>query len=483
MTEGEEAARTKPGRHVRRLTETPPDGEYVRSIHRRQMHVAERFVVEHQETLRYGHGLGWMAWDGWRWKRDADAQAERCVHDTLRSGLEEVAKLPTDEEPLKTWRAQLLADLRGCETANAINGVLAIARTMKPISQPAEAFDSDPYLFNTRNGTFDLRLRGSRPADKADLITKVAGAIDPEFHLRWGEDASPPARFLQFLEEILPDAEMRAFVQRLIGSAMLGLVRDHVLPIFYGTGANGKGTFINIMRAAFGDYAIEVERDLLIERGPAHPTGKADLRGIRLATTSETDKGMRLAAATVKALTGGDTIRARFMRGDFFEFKPSHLIIMATNHKPELDGGDDAIMRRAMPVPFDVVIPPEARDTKLSERLEEELPGILGWAIEGYRAYADTGLRPPERVTKAIEEYRVESDDLGRFLAERTVPSPRSRVKSSLLFEAWRDWCFQEGISPGTRTAFGVDLARRSGIRKSRKTSERAFIGIKIRDV
>ena len=213
---------------------------------------------------------------------------------------EEVPYLPKQEQ------ANLFKDVRRCESAGGQNGILAIAEDLRPLAVAADKMDADPWLFNVANGTLDLRTGKLRPHDPADLITKVAGCdLDPE--------ATGPV-FDKFLAEILPDDAVRGFVQRLFGSAMFGRVRDHVLPIFTGLGANGKTTLVELVRDVFGDYGIAAEPDLLIDKGYAHSTGQADLLGVRLATTVETDDDNRLAAARMKRLTGGEKVRARRMR-------------------------------------------------------------------------------------------------------------------------------------------------------------------------
>jgi putative DNA primase/helicase len=200
-------------------------------------------------------------------------------------------------------RDDLISDVRKCETAPGETGVLGWAQSLEPFAVTVADLDADSWLLNTASGTLDLRTGHMRAHDPADLLTKVTGAgVDP---------AASGDVFARFLAEILPDPAVRDFVQRLFGVALIGRVIEHVLPIFTGVGRNGKSTLLNVIRAALGDYAIEAEPDLLIERDRAHPTGLMDLRGVRLAVCQESDDGRRLAVGTVKRLTGGDAIRAR----------------------------------------------------------------------------------------------------------------------------------------------------------------------------
>jgi putative DNA primase/helicase len=257
---------------------------------------------------------------------------------------------------------------------------------------------------------------------------------------------------------------------------LLGKVTEHVLPILIGVGCNGKTTLVEAVMKAFGDYAIAADPELFIERTwAAHPTGQADLLGVRLAVTQETDEGRRLAAATVKRLTGGDKIRARRMRQDFFQFTPSHTAMMVTNHKPKTSSDDPALWRRIRVVPFDVVV--TDIDAALPDKLELELPAVLAWCVAGYRAYTERGLDSPVAVAERTEEYRAASDPLGRFLAERTLVSPFAHVRARELFHAWADWCRACGEEPGSEVTFSDVLTAR-GFEKKERSVGRVWAGL-----
>lgn len=433
-------------------------GETAAELHRSHLRMAERLAAHHSDRLRYAHGLGWLVWDGARWAKDVDGEPMRAVIAVVKDAVREV------EEELD---ADLDKDVRKVETAAALKGILSIAACLRPLAVPAARLDADPYLFNVANGTLDLRTEQLRPHDPADLITKVAGCeFDP---------AAAGAAFAKFVGEILPDPPVREFVRRLLGYAMLGKVVEHVLAIFTGTGSNGKTTLVETVKGAFGDYAISAEPDLLVERSYAHPTGQADLLGVRLAVTTETDEGRQLAAATVKRLTGGDKIRARRMRQDFFEFDPSHLAVMVTNHKPRVSGDDPALWRRIRIVPFDVVV--AEPDGTLPDRLRLELPAVLAWAFAGYQHYAAGGLDEPQAVTDRTEAYRVSSDPLGRFLDEHTLVSPYAKVRSRDLFTAWTGWCHGSGEESGSEVAFADAMALR-GFEKAKSHGSMTYTGV-----
>lgn len=439
----------------------PPDAPTTQAeMHRGQLRMAERLARRYGGHLLYAHGLGWHQWDGHRWALDKDGAAMRAAVDTIKAALYDLDRLDGKD------RDALYADVRKTENASGLDGVLRIASALDTFAVSAERLDADPNLFNTTDGTLDLATGQIRPHDPADRITKVAGC---------GLSEGTGPQFEQFLAEVLPDPEVRHFVQQLFGYAMLGRVREHILPIFTGTGKNGKSTLLDAVGKAFGDYAISAEPEMLIERGNAHPTGQADLLGVRLAMTSETDEGRKLAAATVKRLTGGDKVRARKMRKDFFEFDPSHTIVLVTNHKPQVSGNDPALWRRIRVVPFDVVV--QRIDPRLPERLAGELPAILGWAYTGYRSYAAHGLSEPAAVVERTAAYQADSDAVGRFLDERAILSQYAAIRSGELFSEWSRWCHTNGEQPGNEVTFAQTMAAK-GYEKKKRGGYPTYLGL-----
>ena len=439
------------------LDEGPPDDPYARSPHDVQADLANarRLADMFGDQLRHVVAWKkWLCWDGTRWLVDDTGEAVRY------------AKKVADSLPATVGKARTPTR---SQTASGINAMLTLAATEPRIALAADQLDADPYLFNCANGTLDLRTGELHPHNRDDLLTKMAGAAyDPE--------AAGP-EWVGFLERIQPDEAMREFLARLFGHAMLGKVVEHILAIFYGIGANGKTTLVEAVDNVFGDYGRPVDPGLPIDRGDVHPTGTAALFGLRLAVTHETDQGRSLAEGTVKRLTGGDRITARRMREDFWDFDPSHSIVMHTNHKPVVRGTDEGIWRRLRCVPFDVVIPEPERDGELPDRLALEADAILAWVVEGYRQWAEHGLDDPKAVTDATKSFRGESDMLAVFLEERCIANPHMTVKSSELFAAWVDWCKRENVDAGTQTAFSRDLSNR-GYDKKKARGNNVWIGI-----
>lgn len=433
--------------------------------------MAERFIAEHGSGLRYVHGLGWHEWDGARWLMDEMRVDMEAAVKTVKAALRELEDLSGDE------RDDLYKDIRKSESASGLEGMIRIASGLAPISTASKSLDADPYLFNTPTGTVHLLDGEVRDCSREDLITKVAGAgLDGPEDPEQGDGGA--AEWEAFLERILPDPEVRSFVQRLFGYSMLGKVTEHVMPIFTGTGANGKGTLRDAVQAAMGDYAIEVDPAILMEsKHERHGAFKMRLRGARLVFCSETEKGKRFAEATMKRLVGGDPIEANLMHKNPITFDPSHLLIMLTNHLPAVSGDDPAVWRRILVVPFDVVIPESERDGSLPERLKKSAPAVLGWIYDGWLDYQEQGLNPPEVVRVRTEAYKAASDVLGRFLEERTITTPHGTVRAREFYSEWSTWCHASGEQPGTEKAFAESLANR-GYAKKRSNAGQVYHGL-----
>jgi putative DNA primase/helicase len=221
----------------------------------------------------------------------------------------------------------------------------------------------------------DLRAGKARPHRAEDYITKIT-AVGP---------LGDCPLFLAFLDRITGrDNELVAYLQRVLGYGLTGLTREHALFFGYGTGARGKSVLLSTVAGILGDYHKTAPIETFTAtNGDRHPTDLAGLRGARLVTATETEEGRRRAESRIKQLTGGDTVSARFMRQDFFEYRPTFKLFIAGNHKPSLRSVDEAIRRRFHLIPFAVTIPPEERDGELAEKLRAEWPGILAWMIAG----------------------------------------------------------------------------------------------------
>ncbi|MBO0677192.1 hypothetical protein JRC04_06920 [Mycolicibacterium sp. S2-37] len=421
----------------------PPPRRQGAEEHGGQVRMAYRLADAYADRLLYVHGIGWLYWDGARWAFDDRGEAKRAVLDVLSVALAD----SLTNKPLRQ-------DVAKCESNNGIAGVLGVASAL--LAATVADLDADPYLLNVANGTLDLRTGELRDHNPRDRITKVTrGAYDP---------AAPATAWQRFIGQVLPDEHVRGYLQRVAGLSLLGKVAEHVLPILTGTGANGKGTWYGAMLFALGDYAAPADPDLFMAREGAHPTGQMDLRGRRLVVVSESDEGRRLAEATMKRLTGGDTIKARHMHKDLVEFTPSHTAFLVTNHLPKVSGDDPAVWRRLRVIPFDVVIPSEDRDPHLDEALQAEADAVLGWAIAGWEAYRANSnqLAEPPQVRAATADYERDSDALARFIDEECLTtSPVNKVTTRDLFAAWERWRAADGTEQISEKRFGQALDKK----------------------
>ena len=432
---------------------------------------AKRLVAVYGDRLRYvPPWRRWLVWDGQRWAHDASGQAARWMKSIARLITSDALAIENDSER----KAALNLARRG-ESAAGVAGALTLASTEPGIVVSTDDLDRDPFLLNCPNGVLDLRTGKLGPHDPGLLLTKMTGAA-------YQADADG-GTFAGFLERVQPDAAMRGYLARLLGHALEGRTVSHILPIFHGEGGNGKSTLVDAVVAALGDYADAADAGLLTARSfDAHPTGVADLCGLRLAVLHETDAGRHLAEGTVKRLTGGDRLKARRMREDFWSFDPSHTFVMLTNHKPIVAGTDEGIWRRLRLVPWEIVIPDHERDEQLPGKLAAELDAVLAWLAAGYRDWADHGLAEPEQVTTATDAYRRDSDALRRFIDQRCLTGPHFHCGSSELYAAWSKWCADEGEDPGTQTAFAAAVQNKGYDKAKDRTGRMRWRGIGLTD-
>lgn len=451
-----------------RLTKTEPDiqtGTISKDHHLGQVKMAYRLERTYRDKLLHVHGIGWFRWDGTRWAYDDCGHAWRAVLDVLGAALKE-----------SLGDKQLRQDVGRCESASGIAGILEIASALDGFAATVRDIDRDPHEINCANGILDLHsleLCAHDPARRATKVTR--GGFE--------RDAIGP-NWDSFIMQVLPDEQVRAYLQRLVGVSLLGRVTEHKLPILTGTGRNGKGTFYKAISWALGDYSLTAVADLFMSNPNAHTTGQLDLMGKRFVVISESAEGARLDEAKMKRLTGGDTIRARRMRQDNIEFEPSHQAFFITNFLPNVRGDDPATWARLRVIPFDVVIPDDEQDVNLEIKLQAEADAILGWAVDGWVDYQHRGgLDEPPQVRGATNAFHTSSDAVGRFVAERCVTStPNRKTTTSVLYEAWQLWAAEDGAEPMSQKTFGQALDRRGYPVSQRDKNGRWRSGIDLKD-
>jgi putative DNA primase/helicase len=359
------------------------------------------------------------------------------------------------------------------QSRRSIEAMIWMARSEPSIAVRLTEFDKDSWLLNVGNGTLDLRTGELRPHARGDLASNIA---DIEFDSKATSDL-----WIEFLLKILDrDEELYSYVQRLVGYLLVGDTSEQSLHFLYGLGANGKTVFCEVLIRLLGDYAVTASPDMImLRRHGGIPNDVARLRGVRVAIMNETTQGARFDEAKLKDLTGGDTLTARYLHQEFFDFRPTHRLIVRGNHKPAISGTDEGIWRRLRLVPFSVQIPTEEQDRDLLRKLETQLPGILNWALQGCRRWQAEGLKPPPNVVAAVTAYRVECDVLGRFISECCATPKLGQVQSSVLYKRYREYCEQSGERWLPIKNFPEEM-RRHGFEHKRFASASTFLGIEL---
>lgn len=427
---------------------------------------AERWAATHGRRFRmHTDRQKWFVWNGKHWSPDDDSEALLSTKEVARDLVIHAAGAqPDDRLKIVKWANQTESSARRA-------AMLTMAVAEPGISANANAWDADPWALNCLNGTVDLKTGARRAHDPEDLHSKLAPVV-------YDENATCP-RFDQFLAEILPDAEVRSWVQRFFGYAITGIVREHVFPVLWGpVGRNGKGTLIETLFGVLGPYVMPVPTELIIEsKNEPHPNMKAQLLGARLAVAAEIKSQDRLAESSVKTLSGGDSIRARFLGKEFFTFEPTHKLVLQANFKPRASG-DPALWARMRIVPFTVSFIGR-EDVHLKAKLAEERSGILRWLVEGCLAWQEQGLGTAKAIEDATNEYREDSDTLGGFIGECCVRDLNARSVASDIYREYKTWAEARGEHPKTQTALGRDLVQ-LGFKKAKHRHGWVYTGIGI---
>jgi putative DNA primase/helicase len=367
---------------------------------------------------------------------------------------------------------------RGSQSSERLKAMWTLAKADPAVSP--EELDTDPMLLNVENGTIEFRNGALRPHRLEDLITKLAPVeFDP---------AAQAPRFYKFLKQILVGEELIAFVQRFLGYSLTGSTKERSsLAVLHGVGKNGKSTLVELFQDLMGDYSSVAHPNTIMRQSFSDSTAQyqlAELKGARFVSVSETKRGVELEEAVVKQITGSDTISARAPYGKPFTYRPQFKLWLSTNHKPEIPDGSEAIWDRMRLIPFTQRFDGKKADPKLPEKLREELPGVLAWAVEGWVAWVANGLGSSRAVDAATAEYRSETDVLDRFFEDACEFGPKFKVSKKDLFRAWEKWCIEEGADPGTQTAFTRTVGERGGssrVQRGKSYGRSRVVGLKPR--
>lgn len=417
--------------------------------------LAAAFVDQHGAHWRHvALWSAWFRWTGRHWAQDETGTLRELVRQVCRAAA-------ASQEPS--------ANSRRIAAERTIRSVATIASTDPKLSVHTSDWDTHPMLLNTPAGVVDLDTGEVRPHDPTLLLTQLAGASPGHACPRWRA----------FLEEVTGgDRELQAYLARLSGYCLTGSMREQVFVFLHGSGANGKSVFLQTLAHVLGDYAATAPFEtFMASTFERHSTDLAGLRAARFVVVPETETGRAWAEARIKAITGGDPIRARFMHRDFFEFRPQFKLAVAGNHRPTLSNVGEAMRRRLHLVPFTVTIPPAKRDQRLAEKLLDEKDGILGWMIEGCAAWQSIGLAPSPSVLAAAEDYFAEEDVVGHWIAEACSTGPQHRSSARALFASWSRWTQDAGHAAGSQKSLGEALRQR-GFMATKISGARGWDGI-----
>ena len=429
---------------------------------------AEAFELLYEPQFRFNHTSGkWMVWNWRYWQEDKDGAANRAALLTVRLRFSAAMTITNHEEMERRTKWA-----KACEAVFRLEALLKSARTIRSLATTTEQYDQHPFLFTVANGTLDLRTGTLQPSQPQHLITR---ASDVQF------DASAKApRWHQFLNQIFGgDADLIEYLQRIIGYSLTADTREQCFFVFYGEGSNGKSTLVVTVCNLFGTHSETAEfSTLLAHHNVGSPRNDlARLHAARFVKASEGEQEAKLAESFIKEVTGEDVVAARFLFKEFFTFTPQFKLCLLTNHKPKIQGTDDAIWRRVRLIPFKQQFEGANKDPELRRKLQDELPGILNWALRGCLEWQKHGLGKAQQVEEATREYRRESDQVGRFLERQCVRGRACTAAAQRIYRVYRDWCVDQDEKPDANNLFARKLEQH-GITKKRTSSGVVYQGL-----
>jgi putative DNA primase/helicase len=432
---------------------------------------AYRLLTEHGNDIRYNAlWKKWIVWNGSRWEMDDGYLIHDRALKMIRGIYRELMKTADYRDRLDIEKHAMQS-----ESARRRKAIVEVASWIPELNVKTDDLDRDNWLFNVGNGTIDLRTGEFKAHDKNDLITRIANVnYDPK--------ADCPA-WKQFIREIMNyNTDLIQFIQCAAGWAITGDTSEQSMFILYGTGANGKSTFLNTIMNLLGDYAIATPTETFMKKtGDQITNDIARLQGTRFVTTTEAEHGRRISEPLIKQITGNDKMTARFLYGEFFNFTPTFKIFMATNHKPVIKGTDHGIWRRIKLIPFTTRIEEDKQDKHLEQKLMLEGSGILNWLIDGARRWCKEGLKTPSIIINATDEYRAEMDVIGNFIKERCFQLPGLEIKARELFKCYQNWCDDHNEHAVSERFFGLRL-KEMGFEQKRSMDGRYWLGVALQE-
>ena len=426
---------------------------------------AKRLVKLFNGDFKYSAELGWLAWDGKRWKKNSEAEVERVAHTLGPLLYKEAANQKSEAN-----RKEMAKHAAYSESSKGIKGMLSLVKARPEVSIDVKQLDSSPHWFNVQNGTVNLLTGEFKKHDREDYITKISPVTyDP--------DATCP-HWDKFQNDITPDEDVRLYKQKVFAYMLLGDPVERKFFVAVGKGANGKTTEHKLIEYIAGDYGRTTDFDTFTTK----PTGGATpelaaLQGARFVAAGEAEPGARFSSSLLKKLTGQDTIQARALYKAPFEYQPQFVIWMATNHLPVVNDNSEGFWDRCTPIEYTVRIEPDKRNVHLIEKLRQEASGILNYLVEGGRAYAETALSPiPKAISDKTKTYREDEDTVGQFIEACFDKTADGYVTRKQARKAYVDYCEANGERAWSQNALNTGL-RTNGFEDSKRTGERVWLG------
>lgn len=422
---------------------------------------AERFYAYFGELFKYNlTDKCFMFWTGKCWIKDHETTIVRKYANKFIEILKSEAKqimqkikdseMEEDEdtgEDLEKVYDAAMKNINRVSNKAGKDAMISEFKALYDIPVQSDVFNQDKYLLNTDSGIIDLKTGEVRPFDPKYMQSKST-------NIKVSYDE--PKLWIKFLKDIFYRGENKQedtkeivdCVQLCLGYSLCGSTREQIMFLLYGGGSNGKSTFTDVVGKMMGDYGDSIASENLMQQRTANNSAIysiAKLQGCRFLETGETEEGGRFAEAMVKRLTGGDQISAQFKYGNEFSFRPQFKLWMSTNNRPIIRGTDLGIWRRIFPFPFIRSFTEEQKDKDLPDKLEKELPMILGWAIKGFQKYQQIGgIKMPECLKPEYKDYKVKMDVITQFIEKNCTVIKGYNTKVSTLFKNYKEWAKDE---------------------------------------
>lgn len=408
---------------------------------------SQSLIVKYGDSIRYNFdNKVWFVWNGKYWEWDIKGKVKRFAEEVANEMLEQSKKV-LDTDGIKN----ALRMLNSAGKNNMINE----AQHQDGIAIVNADCDNQKFLLNTHSGVYDLKNDKLLPHTKEPYITKIA---DVEI-----DDSDEPKLWLKFLDDIfMGDEEIINFIQKAVGYTLSGSIKEQVIFILFGGGNNGKSVFIDTIQTMLGDYATTVPIEVLMERkGRGNvETTLARIKGARMIHASENDEDDQINEGLIKQITGGEQVIGRFLYGNEFEYYPEYKLWLSTNNKPQVKGTDFGIWRRIIIIPFKLTIARDKVDRNLTDKLKNEMPKILNWAIEGFRKYEKEGLELPQSLIDEKDIYKKEMDYISNFISDRIESKDEYKLPATTVYKEYEKWCRMTNSKVMSSIAFGKEFGK-----------------------